>query len=177
MKLVFIYGPPGVGKLTVGRELSRLTGFRLFHNHVSIACVETVFDFGTPSFSKLVAMIREAVIEEAARTGLPGLVFTFVYAKDADDAYVERLAGAAERHGGEVCFVRLACERATLEGRLVSDARRGQGKVATLDTLDDITSRHDIFSAVPARESLTIDNTSLTPAEAAGRIVEHYALR
>lgn len=176
MQLVFIYGPPGVGKLTVGRELSRLTGFPLFHNHVSIACVETVFDFGTPSFSKLVGMIRTAVIEEAARVELPGLVFTFVYAKGHDDAYVESLAGPVERHGGEVCFVRLSCDRATLEGRLVSAARREQGKAATLDTLNEITSRYDIFSTVPGRESLTIDNTRLPPGEAARRVVEHYAL-
>ena len=32
MKLVFIYGQAGVGKLTVGRELADLTGIALFHN-------------------------------------------------------------------------------------------------------------------------------------------------
>jgi shikimate kinase len=176
VKLVFIYGPPGVGKLTVGREVARLTGFRLFHNHVSIACVETVFDFGTPSFFKLVGMIRTAVFEEAARAGLAGLVFTFVYAKGSDDAYVEALAAPVERHGGEVCLVRLSCERETLERRVVSDARREQRKVATLEVLNDITSRHDIFSEVPGRESLSIDNTHLTPSETAARIVEHYGL-
>ena len=34
MKLVFIYGPPAVGKLTVAKELAALTGFKVFHNQV-----------------------------------------------------------------------------------------------------------------------------------------------
>jgi len=34
--LVFIVGPPAVGKMTVGRELSSLTGFPFFHNHLTI---------------------------------------------------------------------------------------------------------------------------------------------
>jgi uncharacterized protein YjbI with pentapeptide repeats len=29
LQLVFLYGPPGVGKLTVGTELADLTGFNL----------------------------------------------------------------------------------------------------------------------------------------------------
>jgi tRNA A37 N6-isopentenylltransferase MiaA len=33
MELLFIYGPAAVGKLTIGRELAKLTGYRLFHNH------------------------------------------------------------------------------------------------------------------------------------------------
>ena len=39
MKLVILYGPPGVGKLTVGRELAARTGFKLFHNHLTVDLV------------------------------------------------------------------------------------------------------------------------------------------
>lgn len=34
--LVFIVGPPAVGKMTVGHELARRTGLKLFHNHHTI---------------------------------------------------------------------------------------------------------------------------------------------
>jgi hypothetical protein len=34
LALAIIFGPPAVGKMTVGLELERLTGFRLFHNHM-----------------------------------------------------------------------------------------------------------------------------------------------
>jgi len=42
MKLVFIYGPPASGKLTVARELATLTGYRLFHNHLIVDAVAAV---------------------------------------------------------------------------------------------------------------------------------------
>jgi replication-associated recombination protein RarA len=45
MKLLFLYGPPAVGKLTVAREVSALTGYRLFHNHLTVNLTLAVFDF------------------------------------------------------------------------------------------------------------------------------------
>ncbi len=41
MQLVYLYGPPGVGKLTVARELVALTGFKLFHNHLAVNLTRT----------------------------------------------------------------------------------------------------------------------------------------
>jgi cytidylate kinase len=50
MDLVSIHGPVAAGKLTVARELSHLTGFRLFHNHLTVDAVAAVFDFGSEPF-------------------------------------------------------------------------------------------------------------------------------
>jgi broad-specificity NMP kinase len=47
MRLIFLYGLPGVGKLTVARELAEFTGFKVFHNHLTVDLVGSVFDFGT----------------------------------------------------------------------------------------------------------------------------------
>jgi len=35
MELVVVFGPPAVGKMTVGREICLLTGFKFFHNHTT----------------------------------------------------------------------------------------------------------------------------------------------
>ena len=37
MKLVLIVGDGAVGKMTVGQELMKITGLRLFHNHISLS--------------------------------------------------------------------------------------------------------------------------------------------
>lgn len=36
MKLIILFGPQAVGKMTVGQSLASLTNFKLFHNHMSI---------------------------------------------------------------------------------------------------------------------------------------------
>ena len=83
MKLIIIYGAPAAGKLTIATEVARRTGFKLFHNHVSIDCVRPVFDFGSPPFLRMIETIRFAMIAEAAREGV-GLIHTFVYASGED---------------------------------------------------------------------------------------------
>jgi hypothetical protein len=34
--LVFVVGPPAVGKMSVGQAIAERTGLRLFHNHLAI---------------------------------------------------------------------------------------------------------------------------------------------
>ena len=43
MKLVLIFGPQAVGKMTVGQELAKITGLKLFHNHMTIDLVSNFF--------------------------------------------------------------------------------------------------------------------------------------
>ena len=175
MNLVFIYGPPGVGKLSVARELARATGYRLFHNHVSITCAESVFDFGTQPFWRVVGGIRDMVLGEAAAHRV-SLIFTFVYSHPHDAPHVERMCGLVEAQGGRALLVRLACAREELERRLPQPGRAEAGKLASLETLRELLERHDLFSPVPGRESLEIDNTALAPEEVAGLIARHYHL-
>ena len=51
MQLVFIHGAPAVGKLTVARELAALTGFRLFHNHLTVDLAGSVFSASFPALN------------------------------------------------------------------------------------------------------------------------------
>lgn len=158
MKLIFLYGAPAIGKLTVARELAGLTGFKVFHNHLSIDCIEPVFDFGTPSFFKLIELIRVATVAEAALENV-NLIYTFCYAKDFDDPHVAKIVESVEASGGEVCFVLLTCERSELEKRVLEESRKQYGKANNLKILDEILGKYDLSSPVSGRESLQIDNT------------------
>ena len=176
MKLVFIYGPPAAGKLTVATELSLATGFKLFHNHLSVNLLTPVFEFGSRPFFKLIDKFRLEIIEEAAVEQINGLIFTFCYAPEIDDAFVESVVRAVERHAGQVCFVQLYCEQASLEARVTAINRHAHGKLIDVESLREFLDRYDMFSAVSIRESLSIDNSYLTPREVVQKIIAHYEL-
>ena len=175
MNLIFIYGPPAAGKLTVAGEIAALTGYKVFHNHLSIDCIEPVFEFGSPSFYKLIEKIRLDVIGEAARENV-SLIYTFCYAKDQDDAHIDKVLEAVEKHGGEVCFVLLRCQREELEKRVLAESRKKYGKANNLNILNELLDKYELFQPVNARKSLIVDNTDLSPQDAARRIVEHFKL-
>jgi chloramphenicol 3-O-phosphotransferase len=175
LKLVFIYGPPAVGKLTVARELSRLTGYKLFHNHVAIDFAKSVFEFGTPAFWRLVGTSRSLMFEEAAKSKV-NTIFTFVYGGKSDDPTVEGIVKLVRSHRGRVCFVRLHCSREDLMERIVARQRKKMGKLATKSGLVELFSKHELDEAVPFARSLSIDTGSVAPAQAARRIASHFKL-
>src|SRR5215831_7611368 len=99
MKLILLYGPPAVGKLTIAKELARLTGLKPFHAHLTSDLVEAVFPRGTPSFRQLVWDIRYAVFAEAAQAHLDGLIFTTVYGRDREP-FIARCMEVVAPFGG-----------------------------------------------------------------------------
>lgn len=175
MKLVVLYGPPAVGKLTVAREVSRLTGMKLFHNHLSWNVVTSVFEWRSEPFMRVLPEIRRLMFREAAIANID-LLFTFVYSASAGHiarSYFE----AVEAHGGTVCLVRLTAPRAVLEQHVANDSRREVGKMATVEELHRYFEKvPDVDQPIPARPSLELDTAALGPAEAARAIVAHYQL-
>ena len=184
--LVFIVGPPAVGKMTVGEELARRTGYRLFHNHLSIEPVLRIFDFGTEPFNRLVSGFRQSVLDEVARSDLPGLIFTWVWAFDlaSDSGAIERYSAPFRARGGRVLFVEL---EATLEERL----RRNETefRLAEKPSKRDVESsrrrllEHEAryrFSSggeFDGREDwMRVDTTELQPAEVAELVIRRFGL-
>jgi hypothetical protein len=176
MKLIVIYGAPGVGKLTTARALAELTGFRIFHNHLSFDLVKAVFDFPTPPFIRLSETVRLATFEAAAREKLPGLLFTFAYAAPDDDAFIKKIIQAVEPHDGKAVFVRLFCDRPTHERRVLAEERKRFGKITDPVSLREALKRWNFDSAIPFGDGLEIDNTNVQPEIAARQIAEHFAL-
>jgi len=175
VKVVFIYGPPAVGKLTVGRALAKQTGFKLFHNHIAVDAVKPVFDFGTPSFWKLVSQFRKEVLDEAAKEGV-NTIFTFVYAKGEDDKYVKEIVRVVESHGGEVCFVRLNCTPKELNRRVANKSRKKIGKLTSRSALAELGSKFDLTSEVPFARSLSLDTTKVSPEKVSTAIAKYFGL-
>jgi shikimate kinase len=175
MRLVFIYGPPASGKLTVATELAKLTEFKLFHNHVSIQFVQSIFEFGTKTFWRLTGKYRLEMIEEAAKEGID-TIFTFVYSKGEDDKSVKRVLQEVRSYGGQVCLVRLYCERKELVRRVKASQRRSLGKIGTEKMLSDLFRRYNLDLEIPFHRSLSIDTTNRAPRNVAKSIARRCRL-
>lgn len=174
MNLVYIYGPPGVGKYTVSKELSKITGYRLFHNQLSIEFVNSVFEFGNPSFNRLVLGFRAEVIEEAARRNV-SLIFTSAYARGLNDRIIKDIIRRVKRHNGRVHFVQLYCKRSELLRRVKNKSRKGL-KIRSSKQLEILLNKYNHVSSIPFVKSFFVDNTHVSPKDAARMIANHYKL-
>ena len=175
MKLIIIHGPPAAGKLTVANALAERTGFKVFHNHLSIDCVKPVIEFGTDAFWRVNVKVRCDIIAEAAREGVD-VIQTFVYAKGPDDEHFSHIIAAAEDHGGKVHLVLLHCENEERKRRIVDESRTRLGKLTDPDSVDTSHERNDLLSPFPGRETLSIDNTGVPPSDVAEQIIRAFGL-
>lgn len=172
--LVFIYGPPAAGKLTVANALAERTGYKVFDNHASIDFAASVLTPFTKEHMELVHKIRLAVFEAAAASQVD-LIFTFVYAHPVDDPYVQQFESFLEKAGGRVCFVQLRPDRDELERRVTSESRRQKRTILDVETLRGVFEKWDLDTPLHEND-LSIDNTSMPAAEVAELIHKHYDL-
>lgn len=175
MKLIWLYGPPGVGKLTTAKELSRITGYKVFHNHLTADPVRSIFPRGMEGAEELINKYRIEFIELAARKNVD-LIFTFLYLKRLDDAWVRSVVKCVRRYGGEVCFVKIVCSREKLNKRVRDPSRKKFTKIKTLKALNELIRYADPFSSVPYADNFVIDNTNLSPRVVAQKIKKYYKL-
>lgn len=176
MKLVILYGPPAVGKLTVAQELATLTKFKIFHNHLTVDFLDPIIRYGTEGFFQLLDRIRLAIFETAAKQELPGMIFTFVYAKGHDDEFIRKAIITIENNGGEIHLVRLHCDEKELLKRVVEPSRQEFRKIKTIDALKKNLADDDLTSSVPFGNNFNLDNTSLSAKQAAESIIDHFKL-
>jgi len=186
MKLMILFGPQAVGKMTVGQELERITPLKLFHNHMTIELVSPFFSYGTPAGKRLVRQFRQMIFEEVAQSDLPGIIFTFVWALDleADWEYIREIRQLFESRGAETIFVELESD---VEERLIRN--RSPHRLAHKPTKRDIAfSESDLLNTMDkyrlnsmegefeGENYMRINNTNLSPEQAALLIKERFQL-
>ena len=176
MQLIFLYGPPAVGKYTIGSELAALTGFRLLHNHLTVNLVSAVFDRDSDVWLRLLRSVRRDILTEAARHGVD-LIMTGVFSGTSEHAAAWRaMIEPVEAEGGSVRFVQLTCERDELFRRVEQESRQVLDKLVDAGRLSELLDRFVMFSPAPFGQHLSLDVTRRPPPDSAVAIIRHYGI-
>ncbi len=183
MKLLFMIGNAAVGKMTVGQELAKITGLRLFHNHMTIEPVIKIFgQYNGAAINRL----RQVVFEEFAKTDNYGMIFTYMWAFDqqTDWDYVEHVKNIFKPYDTEFYYVELIAsrevrlERNATENRLLNKASKRNVPVSNQRLIDDDNKYRleSMDGEIPFENYMKIDNTNLAPDVVAQMIKKQFDL-
>jgi hypothetical protein len=177
--IVYLVGPPGVGKYTVGKLIAERLSAKLLDNHFwSNPIFEVVEPDGTTALPAGVwdraNDVLSAVLETVARFGPAERNYVFTHAvwdpggHALDWVIAGQLLWVAERRRASLLVVRLACGEEQLRDRISSEGRRERfkttdaGKAPSLASLGPFPINHDWI--------LDLDTSGLSAADTADRI-------
>ncbi len=183
--LLLLFGPPAAGKTTVGQEIERLTGFRLFHLHQIVDLVGRYFPYSASpdsAFDRLVVAYRREFFEEAARADLQiistaGWRFDIPEEAEAIRSYTAPFLD----QGGQVYLAELL---ASLETCIVRNGTENRRRLKRVDwSMDEYLRRdaelhrYDSGGAIPFDlPFFRIETDALSAEATAERICAHFGL-
>ncbi len=173
MNVLFLHGPAAAGKYTIGSLLSPMLDMPLFHNHLVVDVAKTLFDFGTPEFVALRAVLwRECF--SAAAVASRSFIFTFNPEVTVAPALVQDLVAIIEQSSGQVHFVELVCDDETILTRLNEPSRATFGKLVDADLYQRLKAAGQFdYPPLPAA-MIAVDTAVQAPIESAALIADAY---
>lgn len=171
--IIHINGWPGVGKLTIARELAGLMGARLLDNHTIINPAEALFERRDPLNRSLRKALRAAIFDHVARMQPGVLILTDALSDDAfDSAVFDEYRELAKACGARLVAVVLDCAPEINAQRLVAAGRTETRKLTDAAVLASLRASHRLLRAqgVPLIE---LDVGARSPGEAAAHLARH----
>lgn len=176
MKVILLYGPPAVGKLTIARVLSKLTGISVFHNHMMLNPLREIFGLDNPIRAKLEYEFRLRILDEAIQAD-KDLIMTGVMTMKNYREFYEKVIQKVEASGGQVYLVQLSASKDVLRQRVIEEHRKQTGKIDSLEQWNGFAQMYpEMYERFTDKEHLMLNTTAMVPQEAANKIVAYYHL-
>jgi hypothetical protein len=170
MRVLILYGLPGVGKLTIARGLAQLRGYRVFHNHLVFDTVEALFPFGSSPFVELRDRLWLELLSRAIQEGGSNIIFTIARDRTLDAGFLTSLAAALSQAGAAVCCVELTCRLADLEYRVASAERAHFGKVHSVERFRQLEAAGAFPLFSMPRGAVSIDTSGMSIEESVAAV-------
>lgn len=174
-QLIFLHGPVASGKLTIARELAAQTGLPLFHNHLVVDTLLSVFPFGSDAFVRLREGVWNDVFDAALAEGR-SLIFTFAPERTVSPDFPAQLAARMAAGGGRVDFVAITCAPEVQRERMEHASRQASGKLSSAALFDQLAADGAFDYPELPTAAVTVDSAMLLPQEAARRIAAALGL-
>jgi hypothetical protein len=184
--IVYLIGPPGVGKYSTGKVLAERMPAKLLDNHYWCNPIfEIVEPDGRtplpPAVWDRTNAVLAAVLETVATLAPPDRNYVFTHAiwddggHPSDFTIAGQVLGAAERRNARTLVVRLSCAAPELSGRIAAEDRAQR-----LKTTD--ASRAERFAALEPMQLnhdwiVDLDTTGLSPQAVADVVLAEIAKR
>lgn len=174
MQLVFVYGPPAAGKYTVSSRVAALTGLPLFHNHLVVDTVASVFPFGSPSFVRLREKFWMDVFEAAVAEDR-SLIFTFQPEGSVSPGFAQAVIDLVRGAGGNVLLVHLKLSADGQMDRIANEDRAAFGKLRDPALLAQLQAGFEACEEAMPAPDLVIDTAQVSAEDAAAMIAARLA--
>lgn len=180
--LVHLIGLPGVGKLTIARELASALPAKLMDNHASNNMVFSLLglarDQNIPEAAWVeVRKIRAAVLNTIATLAprSDNYIFTnALYGEDEkDQRVIAQVRSTIEAREGTYVPVVITCDATEHRSRYTNTQRQEKLKPTDGEILDVILAEGEQPLRQKLASELELDVTNLTPAQAAQAIRTH----
>ncbi len=178
-KVLYLHGAPAVGKLTVGKALSAITGFKLLHNHLTTDLVRALFDRGNPKGDMYIVKLRFELLELAVQEGLSGVIITGAHAVnyrypngETDDWYAQQLESITEKNGGEFYGIHLMASEDELISRVANVDRSNWGKIIDPGMLVNSLKINDYTKPAMVKNIVSLNNSNKSVDEIADEIIK-----
>lgn len=173
MKLILLFGPPAVGKLTVAKELQKITGYTLIHNHMILNPLSDIFGYENPIRRKLEHEFRQRIFEEAIKNNM-NIITTGVIMRDNEKLY-RNLMQMVKDVDGDCLLIQLIASKEMLLSRVGDNSRKELHKISTSEAWTEFTGKYpEIFKKLPGEEHMIIDTAGLSAKEVAEQIVKKH---
>ena len=176
---VFIIGAPASGKMTIGQELSKLTGATLFFNHQPIDFALEIYQDFSEEMWELVRRINFSFLETSARYHR-SVILTGVtdFSNQYHLMYLKNIQDLLNEYHQEILFVEL---ETSLEERLRRNRTENRLKYKPLKRYFEVSEREILETAETLQLNsqhqpnelhhyFKINNTNLSAAEVAKQI-------
>lgn len=168
---IWLLGPPGVGKYSVGKILTGLTHYPLFDNAKTIDIALLIYKYSSNQYRLYRDDLRFSFYKKAVKSEIEGLISTCCIRQPTNWNYIKKIDEICHESGWEKDYYFLDADKDMLIKRVESNSRKWKNSLSSRKQIEELLIKSPTHSLVKGRVCAIIDTTHLKPNEVANQIL------